>query len=41
LSECYNHLLWKAYNDGVFEALREPGRTVRPGVVPPEAAPWK
>ena len=41
LSECYNHLLWKAYNEGVFEALREPGRAARLGRVPPEAAPWK
>ena len=41
LSECYNHLLWKAYNDGVFEALREPRRTVGPGVVRREAVRWR
>ncbi len=24
LNECYNHLLWEAYYDGVFQALRSP-----------------
>jgi hypothetical protein len=24
-SECYNHLLWRAYYNGVFAALRRPG----------------
>jgi glycosyltransferase involved in cell wall biosynthesis len=31
LSECYNHLLWKAYCDGVFETLRAPRRAADAG----------
>jgi glycosyltransferase involved in cell wall biosynthesis len=29
-SECYNHLLWRAYYDGAFAALSAPGRPPEP-----------
>ncbi len=29
LNECYNHLQWEAYYDGVFHTLRAPRRVVR------------
>lgn len=34
LSECYNHLLWRAYYEGVARALREM-RDAAPAVAPP------
>ena len=43
LAECYNHLIWRAYYDGVFRALRHAfpaaGATQRRGEGPAQTAP--
>lgn len=39
LNECYNHLLWHGYYEGVFAALGEAGRRPRPAVRQPAPDP--
>jgi hypothetical protein len=41
LNECYNHLLWDAYYDGVFTALRHPREVVPRESVTTASAPRK
>ena len=39
LNECYNHLLWDAYYDGVFTALRQPREVAPPDRVTTGSTP--